>query len=144
MSVGGGSDRSWLKPRQSSEALNVRNPQPGFHYYYCRRDPSSVQRKLNQKWQVVTSDMPEKWGAELPDNIQQELDGVRAFKDVMLLRIKDEDYRLIQEEKQRRAAVARDGATEEYLEKGRQRAAQLGNLAPEDDLYYKKGYHGSQ
>lgn len=161
MSVGGGSDRSWLKPFEprkprtwdeediigthqiGSEALNVRNPMPGFHYTYFRRDPSSVQRALNRKFQIVRSDDQEKWGAELPDDVQKELDGVRAFKDVMLFRIKDEDYRLIQEEKQRRAHVARDGAAQAYLDKGQQVEAQLGDNRPVDDLYFKRGRHST-
>ena len=158
--VGGGSNREWLRPlvprkndygeedvigthRMGYEALNVRNPQPGFRYYYSRRDPSSVQRFMNKGYQVVTSGMAEKWGSDLPEDIQQELDGVRAFKDVMLMRISDKNYRVMQEEKLRIAKLARDGATQSYLDKGSEREAQLGVNAPADDLYYKRGRHGT-
>jgi hypothetical protein len=159
MGTGGGSDRAWLKPfeprkprswdeedvigthRMGSEALNVRNPQPGYRYTYIRRDPSSVQRFMNQGWRVVKADDPEQWGAELPDDVQKELDGVRAFKDVMLVKIDDEGYRVIQEDKQRRAQVATSAATQEYLDKGQRVEAELGSKRPEDDLYFKRGHH---
>lgn len=154
MSVSGGGNRSWLKPlpprrenvigthQGSSEAMNVSNPVPGMHYHHARRDASYIQRKLNEGWRPIPKDSPEGWGCNIGDMVDKfpELDGLRAFQDVILMRMPTEQYSRLQMEKQRRANVLRMGNTEEYLDKGQQLAARTGNVG--DDIYYVGKRHG--
>jgi hypothetical protein len=123
------------------EALNVKNAQPGMHYYYERAKPSDVQRRLNEGWEPVTSSDPEQWGAELPEDVQRQLDGVKAFGDVMLFKISTDRYRLLQDQWIQEAKDRRDGPEVSYQTKGEERAGELGAAAPEGDLYYQRPNH---
>ena len=154
MSAQGGGNRMHLKPMPSdpaerigshmgtTECLNITNPQPGFHYYHARRDASSIQRKLNEGWRPVTGEDPESWGVDLTtlDGTKiPELDGLRAFQDVILVKIPEDKYAALQVEKERRAKVQRTGTTEEYLSKGQELASRIGSS--EDELYYARRNH---
>lgn len=158
MSLQGGAPNEWLRPhdpdpdrnvigshRGSSEALNVRNPKEGFHYFYVRRNPNQVQRFLGDGWELVTSEDQEAWGidvGDMPESVQSELDGLRAFKDVVLMRIPEENYRVIAERKRQLAEAARlQGGGEAFLERGREVAAQLGHDEESRPLYYKGADH---
>ena len=148
--IEGGHDRSWLRPhdvvldqiagthRGNSEALNVGNPQPGWHYYYARRDNSFVQRYLNNGWRPVTATDPETWGVSHHEDIP-ELDGLVAFKDVILLKIPEEQWRALQERKAELTRRDMTGPEEEYLRQGDNLTRQTHS---DDDLYYKKSDHG--
>jgi len=154
MGVSGGGDRKDLRPhepnrqkakgtfRGSFEALNVRNAQPGFNYYYERRKPGEVLRRMNEGFEVVQAGDPEGWGADVPAAVGEMLDGVKAYGDLVLMRIREDKYRMMKEQKAALARAAIDGSTAEYLRKGHQRAQQLGRSRPKDDLYYKGPGHG--
>jgi len=156
MSVRGGENLEWLKPLAAnrenevgshvgkSRALNVRNPQPGYHYYNEHRVPGSIQKRLNEGWRPISSHDPESWGVDLSevDGVKfPELDGLQAFGDVICMKIPIEKYRALKEERARQAKVLREGTTEEYLTKGQTLAAQVGS---EDDLYYAARHHSIQ
>jgi hypothetical protein len=149
-----GCPREWLRPVEPSDqanrrllgchrgrhtALNVRNPKRGYHYYYCSTDESAVQRFLNDGWEVPQAGDPEKWGAKLPAHVQQQLDGRRAFQDVMLIRIPIPLYRERQREAQELTHAMREGVENDFFDKGREREAELGSAAPEDGPLYHKG-----
>ena len=158
MSASGGKDRSWLRPvdlrpidgsdperiigthRGASEALNVKNPQPGRRYYHGRFDSSFMQRMLNKGWRPIGSDDPERTGSEIAVDAIPELDGLKAFKDVLLLWMPEEQYNELHKDKARRGHILREGSTADYLDKGQDLQAQL-DEQPEDDLYFKRGHH---
>ena len=145
----GGGNRFSLRPhiaddgeilgthRGNSEAMNIKNPQPGWHYYHPRRDASAVQRKLNEGWRPITSTDPEKWGVDHHADIP-EMDGLQAFKDVIAMKIPEAKYRVMMAEKARLARLHLESPTEEYLEKGMQLTAQTHS---EDELYFKGRQH---
>jgi hypothetical protein len=150
MALTGGGDREWIRavdPDQSErrgthrgkfEALNVSNPRAGFIYYYERRKPSDVLRRMNEGWEVVKGTDQEDWGAELPDDIGQELDGVKAYGDVILMRIPEDRYRKIEEQRKLLRMASRGGNTDEYLEKGNRVTSQSGIGRP---AYYQRSDH---
>jgi hypothetical protein len=155
MSIQGGGDRKDLRPHNPNdkqvigthrgpfEALNVKNPKPGFHYYYARRKPSDVQRFMNAGWEPVRSGDPEQWGSDMPPEVGEMLDGVKAYGDVILMRIREDKFRAIREEKEALAKAAREGGTSEFINKGHQRARQLGSSRPKKDLYFESADHGT-
>ena len=123
--------------------LNIRNPKPGFVYYYEANRPNAVQRKLTQGWEFVRPSDPEQWGAEIPEDVQQELGGIRLNKDVVLMRIPEERYAVLTAERDQQAALARGGSAEEYLARGRDAQERLSNrgISTDDDLYYRSSHH---
>jgi hypothetical protein len=122
--------------------MNIKNPQPGRSYYYSRRDPNTIQRLLNDGWLPIRADDPEQWGADLPEEVQDSLDGLRAFKDVFLMWTTNENYARIKREKAKRAKEARMGTERGYLERGMERMRELGSSAPSNrDLYYRGNDH---
>jgi hypothetical protein len=123
--------------------MNVRNAQPGFVYYYERRKPGNVLKRMNEGWKPVGKADPEQWGAEMPAEVGEMLDGVKAFGDLVLMKIREDKYARIKAEKEARAKAARDGSAAEFLSKGHQRALQLGKSRPKDDLYFKGPGHGT-
>lgn len=157
MAIQSGGDLQWIRPilpdddaplgahRGNFEALNVRNAQRGFHYYYPRKDPSQILRFLNMGWEVVTKDHPESYGAELPPDIGLPLDGVQAFHDVVLMRIPKDQYRAYKAERIERRRAALEANYIAFKNKERER---LQGLAPHQrpqgrDLYYQGPGHGT-
>lgn len=151
--IQGGGDLSWTKPvspadevvgahRGHHAALNIKNPQPGFRYYYERRDANKVLVKKNEGWEVVQANSPERWGDNLPEDVQKELDGVRAYQDVILLRIPEEKYRQNREHLRELAEASRRGSDREYLDKSREREHQLG--VTDREVYYARATHGTR
>lgn len=149
----GGKNMNWLRPVERRpentigthtgrhEALNVRNPQPGYRYYYPRRGASEIQAKLNQGWRMVRKEDPESWGIDLRDisgETLPEMDGLMAYQDVVLMKIPEEKYRILQEEKQMRNKVMLHGPTDEYLSRGESLAARVESTDP---LYHKLKQH---
>ena len=155
MSIEGGGDRKDLRPQEPNnpkvkgshrgpfEALNVRNPQPDYHYYYERRKPGNVLKRLNEGWEVVQDSDPEQWGADMPPEVGKMLDGVKAFGDVILMRMRGDKFREFRAQREALAKAARDGSTSDYLSKGHQRAQQLGSSRPKKDLYFQGSDHGT-
>ena len=160
MSAEGGINREWLRPmpeeryiegvgremgshQGGSQALNIRNPKPGMHYYYWRRDKSSVQRAVNDGWRPVKVTDGVSPGADIStidgEHIP-ELDGIMAFKDVILMEIPQEKYRAITERKAQAAKYLREGTADTFIAKGQNIAARVG--ATRDDLYYASKHHG--
>jgi hypothetical protein len=129
--------------RGNSEALNIRNPQPGFHYYYERSKPANILRRLNEKWEFVKDTDPEQWGAQLPPEVGQALDGLKAYGDVVLMRIHEDNYRVLRDQKALLAKASREGTTDDWTNKGHQQASKLGDRAPSDDMYYARRGHGN-
>jgi len=135
-----GTPREWLRPlnhlgsdvlgshRGQHEALNIRNAQPGFHYYWARRKASDVQRFLNAGWLVVGADPNDKeqYGADLLPRIQEGLDGTKPYQDVILLKIPVSKYKqiLAQREADNKAAIGASSAA--FEERGRELAISLG------------------
>lgn len=154
MAVSGGGDRKWLRPlpprreniigshQGSTEALNISNPVPNFQYHHARRDPNYIQRKLNEGWRPIPSESQERWGADIGDMQEKfpELDGLKAFQDVIAMRMPNDKYSRLMEERRRRATSLRTGATEEYEERGRQLAERTGNVG--ETIYYVGEKHG--
>lgn len=152
MALSGGADRALLRPIQhdetlrgchvgSSAALNVRHPQAGCAYYYESSKPGRLLSQLNAGWEIVRSTDPEEWGADLPPDVQREIDTVKAFKDVVLLRCPVEKYREIKEKKAEYNRAVQGSAESDYLSKGERMRARFGNAAPDGDLYFKRSYH---
>jgi len=154
MALQGGGSLEWTRPidpsddvvgchRGNHEALNIRNAQPGFQYYYVRATPSKVLQFQNRGWEVLTSDHPERWGAELPDIIQQQLGSVRAYQDVIPVRIPLEIYRRNRAMQDALARASREGPSEAYLEKSASRERQLAGRTGNRPVYFSRGDHGT-
>tara|TARA_Y100000310_G_scaffold344025_1_gene454598 strand:- start:2889 stop:3386 length:498 start_codon:yes stop_codon:yes gene_type:complete len=158
MTIQGGGQLEFIKPylpddesalgdhKGNFEALNVRNPQRGYHYYYIRAEASSVLRFMNQGWQIVQADDPEQFGADLPDNIGLPLDGVRAYHDVLLARLPLEKYR---EYKADRADRRRASLEANYLAFKQTERERMDQLHPHQrpqgrDLFYHRAQHSTQ
>ena len=106
MPINAGGDRKDLRPLDQSgqtlgthrgnyEALNVRNPQPGYRYCWARSKQGSLYKKLNQGWEFVRAQDPEHLGIStegLPVDIQTSLDSLKPFGDVVLMRQSEEKY----------------------------------------------------
>lgn len=132
--------------RGSFEALNVRNPQRGVRYFYQRKDPSCILRSLNKGAKVVTSDDPEGWGADLPESVGLQLDGVHAFHDVVLMKIPLDKYRQLKAERLERRRAALEANYLAFKERERERLQSLHYHQRPDgrELYYKHSSHGVQ
>jgi hypothetical protein len=78
----------------SHESMNVRNALPEHTYYYCHNERNRLIRFLNRGWEAVGSDDPEQFGTQLLDErIRSQVDGMREYQDVVLLRIPNETLR---------------------------------------------------
>ena len=160
MSTKFGQDRSWYEPFQpdrTDEAgehtigshkgptyhLNIRNPQPGFVYYWEANKNNSLQRRVVEGWQFVRPSDPERWGADVPEDIQQEIGGLRMNKDVVLMRVPEGTYAELAAAKEQQSALARGGSAEEYLSRGHDAQQRLSNrgVHSDDDLYYRSPHH---
>lgn len=126
--------------RGAYEALNVRNAQPGMIYYYAARR-RGVLRFLNRGWEVVLDSDPERWGAELPDKVQAQLGGEKAFQDVVLVRAPEDLVRAENDEKAAQARAALNGSEQAYFDQGR-RVASMIRGGSGKDIYYATREHG--
>ncbi len=156
MTMQRGAPLSWTKPvepgnrerlgnhRGPNEALNVIGAVPGFHYYYEARKGSNVLRRVSQGYEVVTAEMPERFGAHLPDPVSKQLDGITAFSDVILMRIPIEKYKKIRAAQDQEARERFEASTSTYLDQGQDQTARLGHRAPKggNDVYFKRPDHG--
>jgi hypothetical protein len=130
--------------RGNTEALNIRNARPGFHYYYGLNNPNQALRLLEQGFELVGADDPEQFGAQFPEAVGTPLDGLRAFNDVVLMRIPLDKYRLLRAERAENARAAREAPTQAFLSRGQEMNRILGSKAPKDgDSYYKIPGHGN-
>jgi hypothetical protein len=103
--------------RGNSEDLNVSNPLPGFLYYWGLNTQSSLMKLFRIGFEVVPSDSPERAFSREPDFRSLGLDGIQTNKDVVLLRIPEERYRVHAEREALKAKTAREGPTQEFLNK---------------------------
>jgi hypothetical protein len=154
MTIGSGEDLKWIKPvtpeadvagdhRGRFEGLNVRSPQPGWHYYWERRQASDILRRTMDGFVVVQGDDPEKFGAKLPEGIGLPQDGVRAYGDVVLMKCPEDQYRELQAERLANAKAAREATTTAFLEKGHDVEQELGPHRTQGrEPYYKNIGHG--
>lgn len=156
--IGGGIDRDHLRPsnvnksntigdhRGQFEALNVRNPQPGFRYMYENIKSgggSRVLSRMNQGYQLVREGDPEQWGGVLPVNAGGTPDKLHAFGDVALMRIPISLYTKLQDEERRLTLAAANQAEDSFRDKGETMKSRLGSRAPQD-LYYARQDHFTQ
>lgn len=119
--------------RLHMEMLNVRNPRPGFNYYWCRRgsqarpDPMGY-RLLMLGYRPVKATDPELSGQEIDPDILEALGGAQTATDVVLMRCPVDELRkrrdqsaaksraLITEEEDQ--FLANVSAREQYYERG--------------------------
>lgn len=158
MGLQGGDDRFSYRPydphdeesgtighhRGSSESLNISGAIPGYHYCYKRNDSNSVVRAMGQGYEIVAATDPERFGTRrLPDGVQSQIDGMRTYQDVVLMRIPIEDYDKLQAEKSVERSSQLTGITDTYFAEGENRARALGSGAPEGrPIYYARMGHG--
>ncbi len=157
MALSGGGNRSELRPmdpqgttlgshKGAYEALNVRNAKPGFNYVFAKLSASAILVKQNQGWQLVKENDPEEWGVPrdmFPDKIQGSLDSLKAFGDVVLMRIPNERYQEIQDEHNARSVAALGGTESEFLGKGDELGEEVGSSTQGRPLHYMQGQHGT-
>ena len=151
-----GEDLSWYEEftpddytvghfRGDLTALNIRNAQPGYTYYYVRNNTSDMIRFLNQGWSVVDANDPERYGANalndkwsLPTNLGTE----HAYKDVALMKIPIDRYREIQHRKDEERKTQLNGVVHSYLDRGADRARELHRPPNGRSHYYANPDHG--
>lgn len=126
----------------SGTALNVRNPQPGYVYWYERSKPADVLRKMNEGWELVTSEHPEGWGAQLPAHVQAALGTARAYQDVVLMRAPEEIVAARQQENSEQARLSREGIDRDFEDRGRRLQAALGQRGGARPVYSRHPDHG--
>ena len=124
--------------RGHMEVLNVRNPRPGFRYYYIRTDPSSVRRATRRGWQPVSKADPERMGEEdNSDLVAAGLDTTLTRNDIVLCRMPEDRYREWRAQMDRRSEGMQGDSAAAYLEKGRPLQEVYG-----DGVYFKAAGHG--
>lgn len=162
MPVSGGGDRRDLRPldqsgktlgnhRRAYEALNVRNPKPGYAYKWGRYKGDGyegiLRRDLNEGWELVKKDDPEFQDfqdSKLPMQFQRDsLDSIRPLGDVALMRQPIPLWTEKQKELLERNAAARRGPEASFLSKGETTAAEAGSAAGEQGLHFVKPAHGT-
>lgn len=129
----GGLEYEWLRPYDddrdgegdpvigchvgNTEALNVRNPQPGFRYYHGPAQRRGVLRSLiNRGWEVVPPDAPERIGDAKDPRFGSAVDSSQAFGDTVLMRAPDHLYRKIIDEEAAAARYALGDAGDPFLD----------------------------
>lgn len=154
----GGGDHWDLRPVEATEgevlgthkgpyeALNVRNAQPGWHYRYVstKRDGSFIQKALNEGYEFVMDDDPEKWGVphqEMPQRVQAAMDGIRAFGDVALMRTPLENWDKLRKQKEEVWLAQQGTADEAFLNAGEENAAMAGGATKGRPLHFRTADH---
>jgi len=147
----------WLRQMQTSEldvygnhpephsALNVRNPEPGYVYYWARRHPGQVNRLVNLGYLVVDAQQghTEKFGADLAPGAAAALGTYVPYKDVILMKIPVEKYAELKERQRADADAALHASDSAYLSRGLNIAEQLQSTNPRGlPVYYADPSHG--
>jgi hypothetical protein len=103
----------------NTEALNVRNPQPGMHYYHAPAAKRGTLRGLiNKGYEVVPPESPELVGESRDPRFGGALDSSQAFGDVILTRIPIEKYRQFVKEEQVAAQYPLSSNNDPFLNGG--------------------------
>lgn len=150
MAMQPGAPLKWCKPtnphkseslgnhKGDFEALNIKNPQPGMHYFWAKKTASSVRRFMRYGFEVVQAEDPEEFGARLPEKVGALLDGATAYSDVVLMRIPLERYRQFRNQRKQLVEAKREASTQAYLAAGKERERELGHRAPRRGPTYHK------
>ena len=100
----------------NTEALNVRNPQPGMHYYHGPTAKRGLLRGLiNKGFEVVPPESPELIGDSHDPRFGGSLDSSQQFGDVTLMRIPIEKYRRFMEEEKVAAEYPLSNNSDQFL-----------------------------
>ena len=120
-----------------SFALNIPNPEPGKHYYWCAASRDQIQSFQNRGWSISQRNQRIQ---ESDPTRGMNLDTTVGRVDVVLMEIDDEGYRRF---KQAKADAARrrspEAATDEYL--ARNSSAFASRHAGHGDVYWKGPGH---
>jgi hypothetical protein len=157
MPVSGGGDRKDLRPLDQSgqtigshrgvyEALNIRNPQPGFRYLWASRKQGSLYKKLNQGCRFVKQGDPEAGNFDfegLPEGLREGLDSLQPFGDVVLMKQSEKDFQKQVSLRNELARAAREGAEAQFMAKGEDRASEVGGADEGRPLYYARKHHNT-
>ena len=134
--------------RANASALNVHNAQPGFRYSWIRhprhdRGGAQLQEYLSWGYEVCGKDSPEIKGRSTNLSFSDlGLDNYQAHGDVLLVRITDEKFRVRQEDRAAAAKAALDGASDAFINKGRELEERYSFAkSAEGPLYYKGPAH---
>lgn len=134
--ISGGIELDWLRPLDPDEvrkdgdgvrmagthvahyqALNVRDPVPGMHYYWCRKKTGDLIRFRNMGWEVVPPGS-QSYAGDITDPNQGLVDGASpAQHDVVLVQIHESKLAAIQQEKMEEARLAREGSLAMFMER---------------------------
>jgi len=124
--------------RGHMEVLNVRNPKPGFRYYYHRTDESSRRRATMRGWDPVKITDPERMGEEkAADWKAAGIDSNVQRNDIVLCRMPEARYRELIERQDKLSASKQGDSAAEYLEEGRPLQELYGQ-----GIYFKAPGHG--
>lgn len=128
--------------------MNVGDPVPGFLYYWVQhprhhRGGSQYRRFTQWGFEAVPPDSPEhKLQETSASYVELGLDSYQAHGDVLLMRIPEERYKELSAFRRHQAEVARDGITNEYLDKAHEYEARYGSTA-DGPIYYRGSGHGT-
>jgi hypothetical protein len=154
-----GDDYSWYAPlaqtddeigdhREAYSALNVPNPQPGFHYYWCHyhkgSNYSEITSFMNEGWQPVLAGEPEFQNKHRVNFLQsqQNVDNLKIFGDVCLMKIDLDRYREIQDTNTRAANQQLYGQADAHIDRGEEMGRRFGRNTPKGKhLYYARADH---
>jgi S1-C subfamily serine protease len=140
--IQGGGDRSWLIRQQADgtrktdsrgarvvgnhrgfyEGLNIRNPQPGYRYQWASIDPRDQYSSKLKGWEIVSDGDPDSpaYKAGLDGGDYQvatgSTDTANVFKDVVLVRTSEENYRRLQAQVQARSLAAMEDNSDAFLQ----------------------------
>jgi hypothetical protein len=126
-----------------SASLNVRNPMPGYVYYWENNQYDWLVQRANEGWEVVPPDSQERKGLETDQRFGQTLDSHQARRDVVLMRIPEEQYRVLKDQE---AAVRRNALSstaDNYTSRGEPYQRRYGQSAG-GPLYYRGPGHSTQ
>lgn len=82
------------RPGNRFNPMEVLNKQPGYRYRMLNKNPHNLARKAMLGYEVVTGDTPEKlkFSEHTPLKQGASLDTTRQYHDLVLGRIKEEDF----------------------------------------------------
>lgn len=162
MSIWGATELDWVRPvqpvhedphqrteigahRQATAALNVRNPQPGRHYFWANADnANSIRRAQVRGFQFVTRDEPEGEGYDdfLPPDRTRNQDQFIRFNGLVLMWCPIDVIRQRREERVRANMERMHQPTRDWHDWGRQVDDGLGGRASRKGSYYEGPDHG--
>jgi hypothetical protein len=124
----------------SYDAMNVRNPQPGYRYAHLTRSAGRLSSKARKGYRAVLPGDPEYLGDNLPQHVQQALGEQAVVGDSVLCRVSLEDYEKEMREKDARRR-AQLGAEDEFTRKGT--VGEAAYARPGRPVRYSLSDHGS-